>query len=105
METDMHGNIIIIARSAFRAGALARAGYALLAAALIAAMFSGSAAAQSAATSRQAVHQACANDVRTLCAGVFPGGGRIRQCIIEKRDQLSDGCKSAMLAARNFSGR
>lgn len=96
----MHGNLVIIARSAFRAGVLARAGQVLLAAALIAALFGGTAAAQSAEQPRQAVRQACASDVHTLCAGVLPGGGRIKQCIIDKHDQLSDGCKDALLAAR-----
>jgi hypothetical protein len=52
-----------------------------------------------------ALQQACANDVRTLCAGVMPGGGRIKQCFIAKRAQLSTGCKSALLAARIMSSK
>jgi hypothetical protein len=40
-----------------------------------------------------------------LCAGVFPGGGRIKQCMIEKRDQLSEACKTALLAARAKAGK
>lgn len=43
-----------------------------------------------------ALRQACAADVRTVCAGIMPGGGRIKQCVIEKFDQLSDGCKAAL---------
>jgi hypothetical protein len=46
------------------------------------------------------LRQACAADVQTLCAAVLPGGGRIKQCMIEKFDQLSDGCKGAMKDAR-----
>jgi hypothetical protein len=52
-----------------------------------------------------AVRAACASDIRTVCSGVQPGGGRIRQCMREKRDQLSQGCKGALIAARNQSRR
>lgn len=45
------------------------------------------------------VRTACAADVRTLCAGVQPGGGRIIQCMQEKNEQLSEGCKNALAAA------
>lgn len=53
--------------------------------------------------SRGALRQACASDVRTLCAGVLPGGGRIKQCMIEKHDHLSDACRDAMAQARAMS--
>jgi hypothetical protein len=56
------------------------------------------AAAQSTAPVSTSVRDACREDVRALCAGVLPGGGRIRQCMKEKRDQLSDACKSALAA-------
>ena len=39
---------------------------------------------------------ACLQDVKTLCAGVQPGGGRIRDCIREHRAQLSQDCKMAI---------
>ena len=39
---------------------------------------------------------ACMNDIKTLCGGVQPGGGRIRNCIKEHRAQLSQGCKMAI---------
>jgi hypothetical protein len=39
---------------------------------------------------------ACMQDVKTLCAGVQPGGGRIRECIREHRAQLSQDCKMAI---------
>lgn len=100
----MNDNLVIICCAALRAGVLARAGQALLVAALIATIFGGAAAARSAA-SKQAVRQACANDVHTLCAGVLPGGGRIKQCMIEKSNQLSDACKDAMLGARAMGGK
>lgn len=63
------------------------------------------AAAQSAPPSFGQPRTACAADVRTLCPDVTPGGGRIMQCMKEKRDQLSEGCKSALIAARDRSKR
>jgi Cysteine rich repeat len=47
-----------------------------------------------------AVRAACGADIRSLCAGIQPGGGRIIQCMREKRDQLSAGCKDALTAVR-----
>jgi hypothetical protein len=44
------------------------------------------------------VRQACSGDFRAVCAGVTPGGGRIKQCMIDNFDKLSDGCKAAMKA-------
>lgn len=53
-----------------------------------------------------ALQQACAGDVLALCPGITPGGGRIKQCFIAKRGQLSFGCKRALLEARNtMSGK
>ena len=46
------------------------------------------------------VRAACGADIRSLCAGIQPGGGRIIQCMREKRDQLSPGCKDALTAVR-----
>ena len=89
--------------SIIRAGRLARRAQTALLGAVIAAALGGIATAQDAKPSG-AVRQACAADVRTLCAGVLPGGGRIKKCVIEKRDQLSDGCKSAITAAWKMSG-
>ena len=39
---------------------------------------------------------ACKVDLEKLCAGVQPGGGRIRECMKAHRDQLSDACKTAI---------
>jgi len=39
---------------------------------------------------------ACKSDLQSLCAGVQPGGGRIRDCMKEHRAQLSAGCKMAI---------
>jgi hypothetical protein len=67
---------------------------AALLAAAIAASATSSANAQG-GPSRE-LRQACGADVRSVCAGVLPGGGRIKQCMIDKFDQLSDGCKAAL---------
>jgi len=77
--------------------ALKRATAALLAAS-IAVSFARRAGAQDGAP-RGALRQACMSDVQTVCAGIAPGGGRIKQCMTEKFDQLSDGCKSALKQA------
>ncbi|MGP0088872.1 MAG: cysteine rich repeat-containing protein [Xanthobacteraceae bacterium] len=39
---------------------------------------------------------ACLNDVKTLCASVQPGGGRMRDCMREHRAELSIACKAAI---------
>ena len=46
------------------------------------------------------VRHACRDDVKQLCAGVQPGGGRIKQCLIDNAAKVSDGCKQAIQAAR-----
>ena len=43
------------------------------------------------------VRGACMSDIKTLCGSVQPGGGRIRDCIREHREQLSSGCKMALV--------
>ena len=37
---------------------------------------------------------ACADDVKKLCADVKPGGGRIHACLKKNRDQVSEGCRA-----------
>ena len=54
---------------------------------------------QPAAAQSGSVRAACAADVRTLCAGVQRGGGRIIQCMQDQHEQLSEGCKNALAAA------
>jgi hypothetical protein len=48
----------------------------------------------------KAVRQACMADIKSLCGDTQPGGGRIKECIRGKREQLSQGCKTAMMEAR-----
>lgn len=42
------------------------------------------------------VRSACGADIRTLCAGVQPGGGRIVQCIASNAAALSPACKDVL---------
>ncbi|MFK4511241.1 cysteine rich repeat-containing protein [Bradyrhizobium daqingense] len=42
------------------------------------------------------VRSACSADIRTLCAGVAPGGGRIIQCISNRAASLSPACKDVL---------
>ena len=42
------------------------------------------------------MRSACGADVRTLCAGVAPGGGRIIQCISSHAADLSPACKEVL---------
>lgn len=47
-----------------------------------------------------AVREACKADIETLCKGVEMGGGKVRECLRNNKDKLSEGCKSAIAAAR-----
>jgi hypothetical protein len=42
------------------------------------------------------LRSACAGDVRTLCGGVAPGGGRVVQCLATKAAALSAPCKEVL---------
>jgi hypothetical protein len=58
------------------------------------------------APSQQAVAEAraaCATDIQNFCAGVQPGGGRIIACLKQHKDQVSDGCKQAVMKATKGS--
>ncbi len=46
---------------------------------------------------------ACATDIQNFCAGVQPGGGRIIACLKQHKDQVSDGCKQAVIKATKGS--
>jgi len=64
-----------------------------LAAAAAILAFAGIAQAQS-----QAAQEACMGDYQKLCSSTLPGGGRIGKCLAAHKDQLTDGCKTALLA-------
>ena len=42
------------------------------------------------------LRSACGVDVRTICGGVAPGGGRIVQCLATNAAQLSPACKDVL---------
>jgi hypothetical protein len=42
------------------------------------------------------LRSACGGDVRSLCAGVAPGGGRIVQCLATNAGSLSPACKDVL---------
>jgi Cysteine rich repeat len=46
------------------------------------------------------VRQACQADVQKFCGDVKPGGGRIRDCMAEHKDDLSQACRDALSSAR-----
>lgn len=42
------------------------------------------------------LRSACSGDVRTLCGGVAPGGGRIMQCLATQAGSISLACKDVL---------
>ena len=45
-----------------------------------------------------ALREACKADVASLCPGIQPGGGRIKECLKANKDKVSEGCKAAIAA-------
>jgi hypothetical protein len=43
------------------------------------------------------LRSACSGDVRTLCGGVAPGGGRIMQCLATQAGSISPACKDVLI--------
>jgi len=43
------------------------------------------------------MRSACGGDIRALCGGVAPGGGRIMQCIANRAADLSPACKDVLV--------
>ena len=50
------------------------------------------------AAQAQSARDACMGDFQKLCAGTLPGGGRPAKCLVAHKDQLTDGCKTALQA-------
>ena len=46
------------------------------------------------------LRSACGADVRSICGGVAPGGGRIVQCLATNAAQLSPACKDVLAPVR-----
>jgi hypothetical protein len=55
--------------------------------------------ASSAIAQQAAVRQACGAELQQHCAGVQPGDGRIRACVMNHFAELSEPCKQALLSA------
>ncbi|MEW5743335.1 MAG: cysteine rich repeat-containing protein [Myxococcota bacterium] len=45
----------------------------------------------------------CAEDTKQLCGDVKPGGGRVTECLKQKSDRLSPGCKAKLDADAAFA--
>jgi hypothetical protein len=58
----------------------------------------GSLAFQAAAQQREAL-KACEADIKTYCAGVERGEGRIGKCLKQNQEKLSEPCKTQLQAA------
>jgi hypothetical protein len=43
------------------------------------------------------IANACAADIKSLCAGVIPGEGRLEACIRTHSGELSEACRAALL--------
>jgi len=48
---------------------------------------------------------ACQADAQNLCSGVQSGGGRVLTCLAQHKDAVSDGCKQALIKARQAQGQ
>ena len=42
--------------------------------------------------------EACMADYKKFCSDIAPGGGRIKQCLIAHKAQLSPDCQAALAA-------
>ncbi|MEA3277572.1 MAG: cysteine rich repeat-containing protein [Pseudomonadota bacterium] len=42
------------------------------------------------------IEKYCRADVERLCAGVEPGGGRIKECLKKHKEEMSVGCAQAL---------
>lgn len=44
----------------------------------------------------EALKTYCRADIERLCGNVEPGGGRIKQCLLAQKEQMSVGCAQAL---------
>ena len=56
------------------------------------------------AQQRAAVVKECAADVRAICGGVEPGGGRIRSCLNSHLADLTKPCQAILVRAAAIAG-
>jgi hypothetical protein len=67
----------------------------LNAAAALAILAAASSGARAQTAAQQAVLDACKTDIAKFCASVMPGGGRIKDCMKQHQQELSQPCKDA----------
>jgi hypothetical protein len=46
----------------------------------------------------------CRSDVERLCKGIEPGGGRIKQCLMAHKEEMSVGCAKALQELKKAKG-
>lgn len=46
----------------------------------------------------KAAREACMPDYKKYCAGVVPGGGRVKKCLTDNLDKLAPECRAAVAA-------
>jgi D-serine deaminase-like pyridoxal phosphate-dependent protein len=68
--------------------------------AALTAMLLAATAASAQTDPKMEVAMACKGDVARLCPGVQPGGGKIKECLMAQRAQVSFGCKKALYQAK-----
>jgi len=68
-----------------------------LAAAFAQAVMDGAIALPSIPALAQNAQQACANDIKTYCAGISQGERRVAQCLRSHKEQLSPSCQRGIL--------
>ncbi len=49
----------------------------------------------------QKLQEACAADVKTLCADIEPGDKRIIKCLRKNKEKVSDACKASLKEAKH----
>lgn len=45
---------------------------------------------------KEALQTYCKADIERLCPNVQPGGGRIKECLMAQKEQMSVGCAQAL---------
>ena len=53
---------------------------------------------QSGRERRQGMLQACSSDLEKHCKGIEPGGGRLKECLMKHKSELSDACTKTLAA-------